>query len=81
VLDAFAGLLVMENQPERAWRLVGAAERLRAAGHTPLSPADQAELARRLGSTRRALGDEAVAALKAGGLAGRGTTVRLTLQA
>jgi non-specific serine/threonine protein kinase len=68
-LDAFAVLSVMENQPERAWRLAGAAERLRAAGRTPLSPADQAELARRLGSTRRVLGDEAVATLKASGAA------------
>jgi hypothetical protein len=46
-LDAVAVLSVMGNQPERAWRLAGAAERLRAAGLTPLSPADQAELARR----------------------------------
>ena len=63
-LDAFAGLAVVENQPERGLRLVGAAERLRAAGQTPLSPADGAELARRLQPARQLLGAEAAVALK-----------------
>lgn len=63
-LDAFAALAVVESQAERAWRLVGAAERLRAAGQTPLAPADRAELARRLHPARQLVGEEAAVALK-----------------
>ena len=62
-LDAYAGLAVVERQPERAWQLVGAADRIRAAGQTPLAPADRADLERRLGPARQLLGGEAVAPL------------------
>jgi DNA-binding NarL/FixJ family response regulator len=56
-------LAVVEGQPRRAWRLVGAAEQLRAACRSPLSPAERADLSRRLEPTRKLLGHEAVLSL------------------
>ncbi len=67
--DGYASLAVVDDQHESAWRVVGAADRLRAAGQTPRSPTDEAELARRLEPARRALGDEAVLTLRASGRA------------
>ncbi|HEY3310599.1 MAG TPA: tetratricopeptide repeat protein [Anaerolineales bacterium] len=42
-LAGMAGLAVVENQPERALRLYGAAQALRDATHFPLTPTDLAE--------------------------------------
>ena len=62
-LDACAGLAVVEHQAERAWQLVGAADRIRAAGQTPLAPAGRADLERRLEPARQMLGGAAVSPL------------------
>jgi hypothetical protein len=61
-LEAAAGLAVVRQQPDRAARLCGAAESLRAlAGHLR-SPFDQADLQATLAAARAALGPEAFAA-------------------
>jgi non-specific serine/threonine protein kinase len=62
-LDACAGLMVAEHQLERALQIVGAAERLRAAGQTPRSPADRATLERWLEPAYRLIDEASVATL------------------
>jgi DNA-binding CsgD family transcriptional regulator len=59
-LIGFAGLAVVEGQQRRGLLLVGAAEQLREAYLSPLSPAERSDLDRRLELPRRLLGDEAV---------------------
>jgi non-specific serine/threonine protein kinase len=59
LLEAFAGLAAVEGEHERALRLGGAAEALRLAIGSPLSPADQATLDAQLKPARQALSTEA----------------------
>jgi predicted ATPase/DNA-binding CsgD family transcriptional regulator len=66
-LESFAALAIVERQPERAWRLIGAAEHLRSTGHAVQSPADKGELARLLEPARGMLDEETVAALREAG--------------
>jgi len=58
-LEAFAGLSAAEGQPERAFRLAGAAAAFRKAGRTPLPPWDRADLDRRLAPASAALDESA----------------------
>jgi non-specific serine/threonine protein kinase len=67
--EAFAALAAATGQGECAWRLVGAADQVRAACHMPRAPVDRAQLARRLDPTRLRLGDDQVAVLLADGRA------------
>jgi len=62
-LTGFAGLALVEGDQRRALRLVGAAEELRKACLSPLSPAERADLDRRLDPARRLLGDDTVESL------------------
>jgi non-specific serine/threonine protein kinase len=63
-LEAFASLAVIADQPERAWRLVGAAEALRKAHGFPLSPPGRALLDRGLGRGRRVLDEDTMRRLR-----------------
>jgi predicted ATPase/serine/threonine protein kinase len=66
-IEELAGVAVATGRPERAARLLGAAEVLREAHSTPLTPADRPAVEATLATTRAALGDEAFdAALAAG---------------
>jgi hypothetical protein len=69
VLEGLAGLAAAEDQAERAARLFGAAEALRAAIGAPLPPGDRVRCHRGLALTRAALGEEAFAAAWAAGRA------------
>ena len=66
-LEAFAALAIVEKQPERAWRLIGAAAHLRSTSHYVQSPAERAELARLLGPAPETLGDTTAEALREAG--------------
>lgn len=59
VLEDCAGLAAALGQAERAVRLAGAANALRQELQSPLSPAEQTQLDRRLASAREALGNQA----------------------
>ena len=61
-LEAFARLTVTTQQPKRAARLWGAAEAMRQATGSPISPIEQAEYDHNLDIIREALGAEAFAA-------------------
>ena len=61
-LEAFAPLKATQSQPERAARLWGAAEALREALHSPLSPNEREEYDRNVTAARAAFGEEAFAA-------------------
>src|SRR5437879_6924151 len=60
VLEGLAGIAA--DQAERAARLFGAAEALRAAIDTPLAPGERADYDRYVAATHAALGQEAFAA-------------------
>src|SRR5262249_54302749 len=68
-LERLAAVSVAEAYPERAARLFGAAEGLRAAMGALLPPADRAEHDRSVATARTALGEEAFAAAWAEGRA------------
>jgi tetratricopeptide (TPR) repeat protein len=68
-LERLARVAVAEGQPERAARLLGAAEALRDALGAPLPPADGAEYQRDVTVIRAGLGEEAFAAAWAAGRA------------
>jgi non-specific serine/threonine protein kinase len=60
-LEAFARLAGAEGQPERATRLWGAAEALRAAIGSPLPPSEREEYDRQVAAVREAMGKETFA--------------------
>jgi predicted ATPase len=62
LLEDLGGLAALEGQPERAFRLVGAAGMLRQAIGSPLSAAEQAKLEKLLAPAREALDEQAQAA-------------------
>lgn len=68
-LEAAAGALAALGQPEHAWKLVGAATALRAEIGAPRSPAEQADLERRLAPAHPVFTEEAVATAVAEGQA------------
>jgi tetratricopeptide (TPR) repeat protein len=68
-MEGLAAVAVAQRHCERAARLFGAAEGLRAAIGAPLPPADRAEHDRSVAATRIALGKEAFAAAWAEGRA------------
>jgi predicted ATPase/class 3 adenylate cyclase len=69
VLDAFAQLAAAEGQPKRAARLMGAAEALREALHTPVPYSWRADHDRAVAVARAALGEAVFAAAWAEGQA------------
>ena len=76
VLEGLAGLAAAEDQAERAARLFGAAEALRAAIATPLAPGQRPEYDRYVAATHAALGmSEAGVAFAAAWAAGRAMTL------
>ena len=66
-LDYLASLAAAEGQAERALRLGGAADALRAELNAPLSPGDQARLDARLAPARETLGANSVPVWQEGG--------------
>jgi hypothetical protein len=62
VLEGLAGIAADDDQAERAARLFGAAEALRAAIDTPLSPGERADYDRSVAATHAALGQAGFAA-------------------
>jgi len=66
-LEVLVGLAVVQQQPERATRLWGAAERLRDVIGSPLLPATKARYAADVAVARKTLGEDAFAAAKAEG--------------
>jgi hypothetical protein len=68
-LEGLAAVAVAQGQPERAARLIGAAEALREVIGAPLPPADRAEHDRSVAAGRTARGEEAFAAAWAEGRA------------
>jgi len=68
-VEGLAALAVAQGQSERAARLFGAAEGLRAAMGAPLPTADREEHDRSVAAVRTALGEEAFAAAWAEGRA------------
>jgi tetratricopeptide (TPR) repeat protein len=62
VLEGLAGIAAADDRAERAARLFGAAEALRAAIATPLAPGERADYDRYVAATHAALGQEAFAA-------------------
>jgi tetratricopeptide (TPR) repeat protein len=69
VLEDMGCLAALEKQPERALRLLGAAEVVREAIGAPLSPAEHDKLCLMLEPARQALGETAVASAVAEGRA------------
>jgi hypothetical protein len=69
MLGAIAGVAVAEGKPERAGRLLGAADSLRDATGVLTTPADRAEHERNLISAREALDPDAFASSYAAGKA------------
>jgi len=67
LLEDVGCLAVLQGQPERALRLVGAAEGLREAVGAPLAPTEQKDLEQRLAPGRQALSEEAAAEAAAEG--------------
>lgn len=67
LLEAFGHLALAEGQPERAVRLLGAAERLGKTIGTALAPPEQVEHERGVAAARTALGESAFAAAWAAG--------------
>jgi predicted ATPase/class 3 adenylate cyclase len=67
LLEGFAGLAGAQAQPERAFRLAGAAASLRGALGTPLPPEEQSRLERSLEPARERLPESQVAAAWAAG--------------
>ena len=61
LLEALGCLAVLQGEPERALRLVGAADGLRDACGAPLAPTEREALDRSLGPAHEALGGEAAA--------------------
>jgi predicted ATPase/class 3 adenylate cyclase len=68
-LEGLGAIAVARGRPERAARLLGAAEALREAISAPLPPAEHAEHDRSVAAVRTALGEEAFAAACAAGQA------------
>ena len=68
-LEGLAGVALVSGQHERAARLFGAAEALRAVAGTPQWPIDQPGHARDVAAVRAMLGEDAFAAAWAGGRA------------
>ncbi len=68
-LEGFAGLAQAQEQPDKATRLYGAADGLRAAIGVPLSPTGREEVNGHLAALRGALGEEAFDGAWAAGLA------------
>jgi tetratricopeptide (TPR) repeat protein len=66
-LEEMGKVAVVENQPERAARLWGAAEKLRGGIHSAWTPVVRAALEKAMASARRAMGEEAFAAAWATG--------------
>jgi predicted ATPase/class 3 adenylate cyclase/DNA-binding SARP family transcriptional activator len=66
-LEGLAAVAVAQAQPERAARLVGAAEGVREAIGTPLPRSDRVEHNRSVAAVRAALGEETFAATQAEG--------------
>jgi non-specific serine/threonine protein kinase len=66
-LEEMGKVAAAENQPERAARLWGAAEKLRGGIHSSLTPVVRAALEKAIASARMAMGEEAFAAAWATG--------------
>jgi len=62
LLEGFVGLALMQNQPERALRLAGAANALRKEHGVPLPPDEEMRLQRRLEPIRQAMAESTGAA-------------------
>ncbi len=58
LFEALGGLAAVQNAPNRAWRLVGAASRLRGAIGAPLPPAEMTRLQEKLAPARQQLSPE-----------------------
>ncbi len=69
LFEALGGLAAVQNAPERALRLVGAASRLREAIGAPLAPAEMTRLQEKLVPARQQLSTEDQAAAEAAGRA------------
>jgi predicted ATPase/DNA-binding SARP family transcriptional activator len=69
LLGAFAALAVAQGRPERAARLLGAADAMRVSMGTPLSPADRAEHEGHVAAARAQIDEAAFAAAWAEGSA------------
>jgi non-specific serine/threonine protein kinase len=76
-LEAFASLVVVQGEAERAARLYGAAERAREAKSTPLSPSERTEYEPGVTAARTALGESAFAGAWS---AGRALTIEQAVQ-
>jgi non-specific serine/threonine protein kinase len=66
-LEAFASLAALTNQPEQAFRLVGAAKQLRARHNFPLAPTGRAQLKRRLEVLQKTVSEHTASELKSAG--------------
>jgi predicted ATPase len=77
LLESIGGLLSLQGEATRALRLGGAAAALRERLKTPLSPAEQGQLAQALAPARQALGEAAAASAWA---AGRAFTVEQAVE-
>jgi non-specific serine/threonine protein kinase len=60
-LEGLAAVAVAQGQPQRAARLIGAAEALRASSSAPLPPEDRTKYDRSVAAVRTTLGEEAFA--------------------